>query len=66
MTLMRKRHPAGRQALTPAEFAALGQIEISSSLDDTSFIDQWLADQGLARQIALRAPFLSTAQIHAM
>jgi DNA-binding transcriptional LysR family regulator len=61
--VMRKGHPAGRRALTPAEFAALGQIEISSSLDDTSFIDQWLADQGLARQIALRTPFLSIAQI---
>ena len=61
--VMRKGHPAGRGALSPAEFAALGQIEISSSLDDTSFIDQWLADEGLTRRIALRAPFISTAQI---
>ncbi len=61
--VMRKRHPAGRRALSPAEYAALRQIEISSSLDDTSFIDRWLADQGLVRRIAVRAPFLSTAQI---
>jgi DNA-binding transcriptional LysR family regulator len=61
--VMQKGHPAGRRLLSPAEFAALGQLEITSSLDDTDFIDRWLADQGLARRIAMRAPFISAPQI---
>jgi DNA-binding transcriptional LysR family regulator len=61
--VMRQDHPAGRRELCPKAFAALDQLEISSSLDDTRFIDGWLAEQGLARRIALRAPFISSAQI---
>jgi DNA-binding transcriptional LysR family regulator len=61
--VMQKGHPAGRRELSPAQFAALGQLEITSSLDDTSFIDGWLADRGLSRHIAMRAPFISAPQI---
>ena len=61
--VMRRGHPSSRRALSPAEFAALPHLEISSSLEDTSFIDPWLADLGLTRRIALRAPYLSAAPI---
>jgi DNA-binding transcriptional LysR family regulator len=63
IVVMRQGHPAGERELTAEAFAALGQLEISSSLDDTSFIDSWLAQQGLAAKVALRAPFMSAAQI---
>jgi DNA-binding transcriptional LysR family regulator len=63
VVVMREGHPAGDCDLTAAAFAALEQLEISSSLDDTAFIDRWLGEQGLARRIALRAPFISAAQI---
>ncbi len=61
--VMRRGHTAGRGALSPKAFAALEQLEISSSLDDTSFVDRWLSDLGLVRRISLRAPFISAAQI---
>jgi DNA-binding transcriptional LysR family regulator len=61
--VMRRGHPASRSKLNAAKFAALSHLEISSSREDTSFIDSWLGKQGLARRIALRAPFLSAASI---
>ncbi len=61
--VMRRGHPSSRRALSPAEFAALPHLEVSSSHEDTSFIDPWLADLGLTRRIALRAPYLSAAPI---
>jgi DNA-binding transcriptional LysR family regulator len=61
--VMRRGHPASRGKLTAKAFAALLHLEISSSREDTSFIDSWLKDQRLARRIALRAPFLSAAPI---
>ena len=61
--VMRRGHPSSRARLTAKAFAALPYLEISSSREDTSFIDTWLADQGLARRIALRAPYLSAAAI---
>jgi DNA-binding transcriptional LysR family regulator len=63
VVVMRQDHPAARRKLSAEAFAALDQLEISSSLDDTGFIDRWLGEHGLARRIALRAPFISTAQI---
>jgi DNA-binding transcriptional LysR family regulator len=60
---MRRGHPSSNGVSSPAEFAALPHLEISSSHEDTGFIDPWLADLGLARRIALRAPYLSSAQI---
>jgi len=61
--VMRRGHPASRGKLTAASYAALPHLEVSSSQVDTSFIDHWLADAGLARRIALRAPYLSAAAI---
>jgi DNA-binding transcriptional LysR family regulator len=61
--VMRRGHPASRSKLSAAEFAALPHLEISSSLEDTGFINRWLDGQGLGRRIALRAPYLSAAAI---
>src|SRR6266404_2058746 len=61
--VMRRGHPASRRKLSAAAFAALPHLEISSSLEDTSFIDRWLAERGVARRIALRAPYLSAAAL---
>jgi DNA-binding transcriptional LysR family regulator len=60
---MRRGHPAGRVKLTAEAFAALAHLEISSSGEDTSFVDRWLAERGLRRDIVHRAPYLSTARL---
>jgi DNA-binding transcriptional LysR family regulator len=60
---MRRGHPASRRALSAAALAALPHLEISSSDEETGFVDRWLAERGLARRIALRAPYLSAAPI---
>lgn len=61
--VMRRGHPAVRRKLSPTSFADLPHLEISSSGEDTGFIDRWLAEHALARRIALRAPYLSAAPI---
>lgn len=61
--VMRRGHPASRRKLPAAAFAALPHLEISSSREDTGFINRWLAERGLVRRIALRAPYLSAAPI---
>lgn len=61
--VMRRGHPASRSKLSAAAFAALPHLEISSSGEDIGFIDRWLAESGLVRRIALRAPYLSAAAI---
>jgi DNA-binding transcriptional LysR family regulator len=61
--VMRRGHPASRRKLTAAAVAALPHLDISSSREDTSFKDRWLAERGLVRRIALRAPYLSAASI---
>jgi DNA-binding transcriptional LysR family regulator len=61
--VMRRGHPASCDKLTAKVVGALPHLEISSSREDTSFIDSWLGDQGVARRIALRAPYLSAALI---
>ena len=53
--VMRRGHPASRRKLTAAGFAALPHLEISSSLEDISFVDGWLEKRGLARRVAARA-----------
>ncbi|HEX7967327.1 MAG TPA: LysR family transcriptional regulator [Stellaceae bacterium] len=60
---MRRGHPAVRRKLTAEAFAGLAHLEISSSGEDTSFIDRWLAGRGLKRSIVHRAPYLSAARI---
>jgi DNA-binding transcriptional LysR family regulator len=61
--VMRRGHPASRRKLTAVAFAALPHLEISSSGEDTRFIDRWLSERGGERRIALRAPYLSAAPI---
>jgi DNA-binding transcriptional LysR family regulator len=61
--VMRRGHPASRRKLSIETFAALPHLEISSSGDDTHFIDDWLAERGLVRRIALRAPYLSAGAV---
>ena len=66
VAVLRRGHPAtggSGEPLAAKTFAALPHLEISSSGDDISFIDRWLAERGLARKIAHRAPYLSAAAI---
>jgi len=60
---MRQGLPAGRHALTAEALAELAHLEISSSGEDAGFVDEWLGQRGLARNIILRAPLLSAAAI---
>jgi DNA-binding transcriptional LysR family regulator len=61
--IMRQGHGAALGALSPRVFAALSYLEISSTHEDTRFIDSLLSERKLARRIALRAPYLSAATI---
>jgi DNA-binding transcriptional LysR family regulator len=61
--VMRRGHPASRRKLNAAAIAVLPHLEISSSGEDTRFIDHWLGERGAERRIALRAPYLSAAPI---
>jgi DNA-binding transcriptional LysR family regulator len=67
VAVLRRGHPAtvGRRKapLSAEAFAALPHLDISSSGDDTGFIDRWLGENGLARRIAHRAPYLAAATI---
>jgi len=63
VTVMRRGHPATRRKLSAAAFASLSHLEISSTREDTGFADHWLAERGLTRRVALRAPYLSAASI---
>ena len=64
VAVMRKNHPlASAQALSSEEFATWPYLEISSFHYSTDFIDDALAQRKLTRRIALRAPFISAAQI---
>ena len=63
VAVLRHRHPGTRRSLTAEALARLPELEISSSGDDTGFLDRWLAEQGLARRIAHRAPYLSAARL---
>jgi len=60
---MRRDHPAAHRELTEEALACLSYLEISSSGENSSFIDQWLGTRGLARRITHRAPRLSAAAI---
>src|SRR2546425_2688144 len=59
VAVMRREHPAGRSKLSAEAFGALAHVAISSSGDDTGFIDRSLATRGARRRIALRLPYLS-------
>jgi len=59
VAVMRRGHPAGRGRLSAAAFAGSKHVDISSSGDDTGFIDRSLATRGSKRQVALRMPYLA-------
>ncbi len=63
VVVMRRGHPASRRPLSAAAFAALPHLEISSSDEDTGFVDNWLVERGLVRNIALKASYLSAASV---
>ena len=63
VAVMRRDHPAGRGTLSAAAFGALRHVAISSSGDDTGFIDRSLATRGAKRRIALRLPYLSAGPV---
>ena len=63
VAVMRRGHPASRGKLSATTFGALPHVAISSSGDDTGFIDRSLARRGARRRIALRLPYLSTAAV---
>src|SRR3984893_17796968 len=49
---MRRDHPALRRELTAEALARLPYLEISSSGEDSHFVDQWLDARGLGRNVA--------------
>jgi DNA-binding transcriptional LysR family regulator len=60
VALLDSQHPAADDnELSPERLAAIPQVVITSSGDDTSFIDEALEQRGLTRRIATRVPFLS-------
>jgi DNA-binding transcriptional LysR family regulator len=63
VAVMRRGHPASRGQLSTAAFAALAHAAISSSGDDTGFIDRSLAVGGTKRRIVLRLPYLSAGAV---
>jgi DNA-binding transcriptional LysR family regulator len=63
VAVMRRGHPAGRGTLSAGAFATLGHVAISSSGDDTGFIDRSLATRGAKRRVALRLPYLSAGPV---
>src|SRR5713226_7422711 len=63
VAVMRRGHPAGLGKLSAATFGALPHVAISSSGDDTGFIDRSLATRGTRRRIALRLPYLSAGAV---
>ena len=60
--VMRRRHPAGRGALSAKVLAGLTHLDPPTG-ENTDFLDAWLSERGLTRRIALRAPYLSAMAI---
>jgi DNA-binding transcriptional LysR family regulator len=63
VAVMRRGHPAVREKLSPETFGALPHLEISSSGDDTGFIDRSLVSRGARRRVAVRLPYLSAGAV---
>jgi len=63
VTVMRRGHPRARGTLDVATFAGLPHFVISSSGEDTRFIDAALTAEGLAREVVLQAPYLSAGAV---
>ncbi|NPD70009.1 LysR family transcriptional regulator (plasmid) [Lichenicola cladoniae] len=63
VTVLRREHPALQGRLTLQDLAALDHMTITSTGDNTSFLDEALEANGLQRRIALSVPFLSAAEL---
>lgn len=61
--VMRRGHPASEAVLSPEALAGLNYLEISSSGEDTAFLDRWLAARGLTRRVSVSSPYLSARTI---
>lgn len=61
VAVLDRNHPAAQmRVLTAERLAAMPHIELTSTGNDTSFVDRALADRGLTRRVAVRVPFLSS------
>jgi DNA-binding transcriptional LysR family regulator len=64
VALLDREHGAAMEPELSADLVAkIPHVTITSSGDDTSFIDEALEQRGLARKIATRVPFLSLVLI---
>jgi DNA-binding transcriptional LysR family regulator len=63
VALLSSDHTAAQHELSIEGFAMLQHITITSSGDDTQFIDDALADLGLARQVCAKVPLHSLVSV---
>ena len=62
--LVRRGHPAGSgETVSFADLGKFPHLVLSSTGEDTDFVDEQLAKQGITRRVALRAPLLSAAAV---
>ena len=61
--VVRKGHPATGEPLTAERLSRTPHLVISSSADNVDFVEVELVNQGLAREVAAQAPFLSAGAI---
>ena len=59
--MVRRGHPIGRARLTRANFSSLGYIHAGTSAPGHQMVEQWLADAGIKRPIAIRLGHFSVA-----
>ena len=59
--MVRKGHPVGRTKLTKANFVNLRYIHAGTNAPGHQMIEQWLAETGIKRQIAVRLGHFSVA-----
>jgi DNA-binding transcriptional LysR family regulator len=59
VALTRRDHPSVAGPLTLEAFARLPRVTVSSSGDDTSFVEKSLATAGLRQEVVADAPYLS-------
>jgi hypothetical protein len=59
--MVRRGHPIGRAKLTKENFSSLGYIHAGTSALGHQMVEQWLADAGIKRPIAIRLGHFSVA-----
>jgi DNA-binding transcriptional LysR family regulator len=60
VVILDKAHPAAQEpSISIQRFVEIPHVVITSSGDDTSFVDRALEERGFARKVATRVPFLS-------